>query len=197
VRLSVVFDLQHAKNAEVPDLKRKERRIDFEPRTESGWGVHLHSVLREPMEAVRVRLGGERARQIIRQYAQEVSARPRPPRWTNAFLNVVVLPVPGQATITRLGCGELTIASVAASRSAASGSGGPPASLIFACTVAGRSHAARFYPLGPRYDFGVTQAKKFAELRRDWEAKGSPPCDHPSRDKEYDLGADAGDRGCL
>lgn len=43
----------------------------------------------------------------------------------------------------------------------------------------------------------MTQAKKFNQLQKEWKEKGSPPCDHPMRDKEYDLGADTGDRGCL
>ncbi|MER7507096.1 hypothetical protein ABTX82_01905 [Streptomyces lavendulae] len=33
-------------------------------------------------------------------------------------------------------------------------------------------------------------------LRREWAAKGNPPCDHPETDKEYDRGGDTGDRVC-
>lgn len=38
---------------------------------------------------------------------------------------------------------------------------------------------------------------EFNRLALEWKRKGSPPCDHPRRDKEYHLGADTGDRGCL
>jgi hypothetical protein len=43
----------------------------------------------------------------------------------------------------------------------------------------------------------MTQMDKFAALRRDWIAKGDPPCSHESVDKEYHLGSDTGDEGCL
>ena len=40
------------------------------------------------------------------------------------------------------------------------------------------------------------QLAQAAALRRNWEAKGNPPCEHPEVDKEYDLGADTGDEVC-
>ena len=40
------------------------------------------------------------------------------------------------------------------------------------------------------------QLAKVALLRKAWKAKGNPHCDHPSVDKEYDLGADTGDEVC-
>ena len=43
----------------------------------------------------------------------------------------------------------------------------------------------------------MVQMKKLAALRRAWEAKGNPPCDHPNLDKEYDLGGDTDAKGCL
>lgn len=43
----------------------------------------------------------------------------------------------------------------------------------------------------------MTQARKFTELRREWAESGSPPCNHPEVDKEYVLGSDTGDEGCL
>jgi hypothetical protein len=33
-------------------------------------------------------------------------------------------------------------------------------------------------------------------LREEWEAKGSPPCDHPRVEKERARGADTGDTAC-
>ncbi len=30
-----------------------------------------------------------------------------------------------------------------------------------------------------------------------WQAAGSPPCDHTNRDREYDLGMHTGDTACL
>lgn len=33
-------------------------------------------------------------------------------------------------------------------------------------------------------------------LRQAWKKKGDLPCNHPSTDKEYDLGADTGDTVC-
>lgn len=41
-------------------------------------------------------------------------------------------------------------------------------------------------------DFG--EANK---LEDDWKKKGSPPCEHPSIDKEYQFGASSGDYRCL
>ena len=40
------------------------------------------------------------------------------------------------------------------------------------------------------------QSSKAAQLRRAWEDKGNPLCDHPRVEKEYDLGADTGDEVC-
>lgn len=38
------------------------------------------------------------------------------------------------------------------------------------------------------------QMKKAEQLRKQWENKGNPPCDHPNLDKEYIEGFDTGDR---
>lgn len=43
----------------------------------------------------------------------------------------------------------------------------------------------------------MVQAQKLSQLKSEWEAKGGPPCDHPNVDKEYHLGAQSGDYGCL
>jgi hypothetical protein len=40
------------------------------------------------------------------------------------------------------------------------------------------------------------QMAKANELREAWAAKGNPPCEHPSLDKEYHLGSDTGDVVC-
>ena len=40
------------------------------------------------------------------------------------------------------------------------------------------------------------QASQAAELRRIWEEKGPPLCDHPKVVKEYYLSADTGDNVC-
>ena len=40
------------------------------------------------------------------------------------------------------------------------------------------------------------QSSKAAQLRRAWEAKGNPLCDHLRVEREYDLGADTGDEVC-
>ncbi|MFF9175997.1 hypothetical protein [Streptomyces sp. NPDC014793] len=40
------------------------------------------------------------------------------------------------------------------------------------------------------------QMDEAARLRSEWEAKGSPPCDHPSLVKEYWQGSDTGDKVC-
>ena len=40
------------------------------------------------------------------------------------------------------------------------------------------------------------QANKARRLREQWAAKGNPPCDHPTLDKEYIEGFDTGDRVC-
>ncbi len=43
----------------------------------------------------------------------------------------------------------------------------------------------------------VQAAADLAEVARDWNARGRPLCEHTRTDKEYDLGAQTGDRGCL
>jgi len=40
------------------------------------------------------------------------------------------------------------------------------------------------------------QMEKAEQLRKRWESKGNPPCDHPVLDKEYIKGWDTGDRVC-
>jgi hypothetical protein len=40
------------------------------------------------------------------------------------------------------------------------------------------------------------QMKQAIALRKRWEAKGNPPCEHPNLDKEYIEGFDTGDRVC-
>jgi hypothetical protein len=40
------------------------------------------------------------------------------------------------------------------------------------------------------------QMKKAEQLRKQWESKGNPLCDHPVLDKEYIEGFDTGDRVC-
>lgn len=40
------------------------------------------------------------------------------------------------------------------------------------------------------------QADQARRLREAWAAQGDPPCSHPKRDKEYDLGGDTGDLVC-
>ena len=42
----------------------------------------------------------------------------------------------------------------------------------------------------------LMQLAQAAALRRDWEAKGNPPCEHPGVEKEYQLVADTGDEVC-
>jgi hypothetical protein len=36
-----------------------------------------------------------------------------------------------------------------------------------------------------------------AQIRRDWEARGRPPCDHMRTERDTFAGADSGDRVCL
>lgn len=43
----------------------------------------------------------------------------------------------------------------------------------------------------------MVQMDEAKELRRRWKEAGSPPCDHPELDREYDLGSHTGDRVCL
>lgn len=43
----------------------------------------------------------------------------------------------------------------------------------------------------------MVQEDKIGRIRSAWEAKGSPPCDHPDLDKVYGLGADSGDKVCM
>jgi hypothetical protein len=41
------------------------------------------------------------------------------------------------------------------------------------------------------------QAKEVPAIRRAWEDRGRPPCDHPRKAREYDLGSHTGDEVCL
>lgn len=41
------------------------------------------------------------------------------------------------------------------------------------------------------------QLDKAARLRKEWAARGSPPCDHSSKAKEYYLSSDTGDQVCV
>lgn len=43
----------------------------------------------------------------------------------------------------------------------------------------------------------MAQTAELARLREAWARQGNPPCDHPDVDKEYYLGTDTGDEGCL
>jgi hypothetical protein len=43
----------------------------------------------------------------------------------------------------------------------------------------------------------VVQMREAMQLRRAWNAKVSPPCDHPEVDREYNLGSHTGDYDCL
>lgn len=43
----------------------------------------------------------------------------------------------------------------------------------------------------------MVQVSKVSDLLAAWEAKGNPPCDHPSIDREYYLGSHTGDDACL
>jgi hypothetical protein len=43
----------------------------------------------------------------------------------------------------------------------------------------------------------MVQLSKLAEIRAQWVAAGDKPCDHPKTDREYHLGAQTGDVGCL
>lgn len=43
----------------------------------------------------------------------------------------------------------------------------------------------------------MVQMEKVPEIRREWEAKGNPPCDHPVTEREYYRGSDTGDMVCL
>ncbi|WP_430476804.1 hypothetical protein [Bacillus cereus] len=40
------------------------------------------------------------------------------------------------------------------------------------------------------------QYKEGAELRAKWKEEGDKPCSHPYTEKEYNLGAQTGDRVC-
>lgn len=40
------------------------------------------------------------------------------------------------------------------------------------------------------------QSDKAARLRKDWAAKGSPPCEHPELAREYYLSSNTGDKVC-
>ena len=41
------------------------------------------------------------------------------------------------------------------------------------------------------------QMERAAQLRREWQAKGNPPCDHTKVDREYDRGSDTRDDVCV
>ena len=41
------------------------------------------------------------------------------------------------------------------------------------------------------------QMKDAAQLRKNWAAKGNPPCKHSHLDKEYIEGFDTGDHVCV
>jgi len=43
----------------------------------------------------------------------------------------------------------------------------------------------------------MVQMRELRAIRQRWKRAGSPPCEHPRRDREYDLGANTGDTGCL
>ncbi len=51
--------------------------------------------------------------------------------------------------------------------------------------------------LGTEWRARVTQRRRFLEIAEAYEAAGGGPCDHPRIDREYDLGSDTGDVGCL
>jgi hypothetical protein len=38
---------------------------------------------------------------------------------------------------------------------------------------------------------------KFIEIAQQWRARGGGPCEHRRTSKEYYLGSQTGDRGCL
>ncbi|MGW2595456.1 hypothetical protein ACWCXC_35000 [Streptomyces sp. NPDC001515] len=40
------------------------------------------------------------------------------------------------------------------------------------------------------------QAADATRLQKEWEAKGSPPCEHPRLAKEYYLSSQTGDKVC-
>ena len=42
----------------------------------------------------------------------------------------------------------------------------------------------------------VMQSSKAKELRKQWKLLGDKPCNHSELVKEYDLGADTGDKVC-
>jgi hypothetical protein len=43
----------------------------------------------------------------------------------------------------------------------------------------------------------MVQMSKLAAIRTSWGRSGSPRCAHEHLEKEYDLGAQTGDYGCL
>lgn len=43
----------------------------------------------------------------------------------------------------------------------------------------------------------MVQASQLAEIHPAWVDRGSPLCRQERAEKEYDLGAQTGDRGCL
>lgn len=40
------------------------------------------------------------------------------------------------------------------------------------------------------------QTSEAEQLQKEWAAKGSPPCDHPSLEREFYLGSRTGDKVC-
>jgi hypothetical protein len=44
---------------------------------------------------------------------------------------------------------------------------------------------------------GETFENYATEIRRNWEARGRPPCDHSRTERDTFAGADSGDRVCL
>lgn len=43
----------------------------------------------------------------------------------------------------------------------------------------------------------MVQASRLKEIHQAWVDRGSPLCRHEGSEKEYDLGAQTGDLGCL
>lgn len=51
--------------------------------------------------------------------------------------------------------------------------------------------------LGARRPYSpVMDSSETTRLQEAWAAKGSPPCDHPHKEKERHLGAQTGDKVC-
>lgn len=43
----------------------------------------------------------------------------------------------------------------------------------------------------------MVQMSELTRIHRNWKAAGCPPCSHTNLAKEYDLGGQTGDKGCL